>query len=116
MQKNKAQFCVEGDKQIAGVDYFKSHAPVASWSTVHMVMNLVIQVGWATVQVNFSNTFVHTTLKEEVYVELPEMLCAKQNLGKKDGVVLKLKNLRTGWFRCRSPGTTILKRGLTSLT
>jgi hypothetical protein len=34
MQKLKARFCVRGDKQIAGVDYFESYAPVASWSTV----------------------------------------------------------------------------------
>jgi hypothetical protein len=55
MRKNKARFCVRGDKQIAGVDYFESYAPVASWSTVRMVMNLAIQRGWATRQVDFSN-------------------------------------------------------------
>jgi hypothetical protein len=39
MHKNKARFCVCRDKQIVGVDYFESYALVASWSTVHMVMN-----------------------------------------------------------------------------
>jgi hypothetical protein len=28
MRKNKARFCVRGDRQIAGVDYFESYAPV----------------------------------------------------------------------------------------
>jgi hypothetical protein len=90
MRKLKARFCVRGDKQIAGVDYFESYAPVASWSTVRMVMNIAIQRGWATRQVDFSNAFVQATLKEEVYVELPEMFRDKQNDGSKDGVVLKL--------------------------
>jgi hypothetical protein len=43
MRKHKAPFCVRGDKQIVGIDYFESYAPVAFWSTIHMVMNIVIQ-------------------------------------------------------------------------
>jgi hypothetical protein len=62
MRKNKARFCVRGDKQIAGVNYFESYAPVASWSMVQMVMNLAVQQGWATPQVNFSNAFVQAEL------------------------------------------------------
>jgi hypothetical protein len=38
-----------------------------------MVMILAIQQGWGTHQVDFSNTFVQANLKEEVFVELPEM-------------------------------------------
>jgi hypothetical protein len=79
MQKNKARFCVRGDKQIAGVDFFESYAPVAAWLTVQMVMNLAIQRGWATRQVDFLNAFVQATLNEEVYVELPEMFRDDQN-------------------------------------
>jgi hypothetical protein len=48
MRKHKACFCARGDKQIAGVDYFESYAPVTSWSTIRMVMNLAMQQGWAT--------------------------------------------------------------------
>ncbi len=87
---------MRGDKQIAGVDYFESYLPVASWSTVQMVMNLAIQQGWATRQVDISNAFVQAKLKEELYVELPEMFCNEQNHGNKDGVVLKLNKLLYG--------------------
>jgi hypothetical protein len=81
---------VSGDKQITGVDYFESYAPVASWSTVHMVVNLAIQRGWATRQVDLSDAFVQAELKEEVYVQLPEMFQDNQNHGHKGGVVLRL--------------------------
>ena len=81
---------MRGDKQIAGVDYFESYAPVASWTTIRMVMNLAVQQGWATRQVDFSNAFIQAELTEEVFVELPEMFRDEQNHSNKDGVVLKL--------------------------
>ena len=45
IRKFKARFCARGDKQIADVDYFESYAPVVSWSTVRMLLNLLIQKG-----------------------------------------------------------------------
>jgi hypothetical protein len=115
MRKNKARFCVRGDKQIAGVDYFESYAPVASWSTVRMVMNLAIQRGWATRQVDFSNAFVQANLKEEVYVELPEMFRDDQNHGSKDGVVLKLNKSLYGLVQAPLSWYNHLQKGLNEL-
>jgi hypothetical protein len=115
MRKNKARFCVRGDKQIAGIDYFESYAPVASWSTIRMVMNLAIQRGWATRQVDFSNAFVHATLKEEVYVELPEMFCDENNQGNKDGICLKLNKSLYGLVQAPLSWYNHLQKGLNEL-
>jgi hypothetical protein len=98
MRKNKAQLCVHGYKQIAGMGYFKSYVPVTSWLTVRVVMNLAIQRGWVTCQVDFSNAFVQA-VKEEVYVELPEMFRDKQNHGSKDGILLKLNKSLYGFIQ-----------------
>jgi hypothetical protein len=38
IKKFKARFCVRGDKQIEGVDYFDTYAPVVSWSTIRMLL------------------------------------------------------------------------------
>jgi hypothetical protein len=115
MRKTKAQFCVRGDKQIAGVDFFESYSWVASWSTVRMVMNLAIQRGWATHQVNFSNAFLQTKLKEEVYVQLPEMFRDDQNHGHKDRVVLKLNKLLYGLVQAPLSWYNHLQKGLNVL-
>jgi hypothetical protein len=115
MRKLKARFCVRGDKQIAGVDYFESYAPVASWSTIRMVMNTAIQRGWATRQVDFSNAFVQATLKEEVYVDLPEMFCNEQDCGSKDGVVLKLNRSLYGLVQAPLSWYNHLQKGLQEL-
>jgi hypothetical protein len=89
MHKHKAWFCCRGDKQIEGVDFFDIYAPVVAWSTVRMLMNIAIQQGWASWQVDFSNTFVQATLEEEVYVKMPAMFANEHSNGK-DAVILKL--------------------------
>jgi hypothetical protein len=115
MRKHKARFCVRGDKQIAGVDYFESYAPVASWSTIRMVMNLAIQQGWATRHTDFSNAFVQATLAEEVYVELPEMFRDEHENGSKDGVVLKLHKSLYGLVQAPRTWYHHLQKGLHQL-
>jgi histone deacetylase 1/2 len=113
--KSKARFCMRGDKQIAGVDYFESYAPVASWTTILMVMNLAVQRGWATRQVDFSNAFVQAELTEEVHVDLPEMFRDEQNHGSKDGVVLKLNKLLYGLVQAPLSWYNHLQKGLQEL-
>ena len=89
IKKHKARFCVRGDKQIEGVDYVDSYAPVVSWSTVRIMLSLAIKQGWAPRQVDFSNAFVQATLDEEVYVSLPAMF--QDETGKESKLqVLKL--------------------------
>ena len=88
-RKTKARFCVRGDRQIEGVDYFDTYAPVVSWSTVRLLLCLSISNGWKTRQVDFSNAFVQAKLKEDVYISLPAMFKGPQGEGN-DKVVLKL--------------------------
>ena len=54
-------------------------------------MNLAMQRGWVTRHVDFSNAFVQANLKEEVYLEVPEMFFDEHGNGRKDDVVLKLQ-------------------------
>jgi hypothetical protein len=37
---NKARYCVHGDQQVAGVEYFESYAPVVAWSSVRIMFIL----------------------------------------------------------------------------
>jgi len=69
--KFKAQFCVHGNKQIEGVDYFEKYAPVVAWSRVCLMMTIALHLGMAMRQIDFSNAFVQATMKETVYVDLP---------------------------------------------
>ena len=86
--KFKARYCVRGDLQREGVDYFETYAPVVQWSTVRLLLTMVLSKGWQTKQVDYTNAFAQATLKEEVYIEPP------RGFGRKDkqDMVLKLIN------------------------
>lgn len=97
--KLKARFCVRGDRQVEGVDFFDTYAPVVNWQTVRLMLVLSAILGLATKQVDYTAAFVHAPIdrdpnwekltKEEkarsgVYVNMPRGFS-------KPGRVLKLK-------------------------
>jgi len=99
IRKLKARFCCRGDRQIEGVDYFETFAPVVNWTTVRLMLILSIVLGLATRQVDYTAAFVHAPIdkdpdwdnlsKEEqnrrgVYLEMPRGFT-------EPGKVLKLK-------------------------
>ena len=69
IRKYKARFCVRGDKQVYGVDFDETYAPVVQWSTVQMLFTLALSLGLKTCQVDYSNAFVHAD------VNLDSVLC-----------------------------------------
>jgi hypothetical protein len=71
VRKYKARYCVRGDKQIKGVDYHETYAPVVAWTTVRMMMVMAATLNLKTTQIDFSNAFVQADLQESVYIELP---------------------------------------------
>jgi Reverse transcriptase (RNA-dependent DNA polymerase) len=85
--KHKARFCVRGDQQEAGIDYFETYAPVTMWSTVRTMLVFSTICNLHTVQVDYTNAFAQAVLKEDVYIELPRGLLSSNS--DKD-IVLKL--------------------------
>ena len=86
IRKLKARFCVRGDRQVEGVDYFDTFAPVVNWTTVRLMLILSIVLGLSTKQVDYTAAFVHAPIdkdpdwdnlteeeqeKRGVYVDMP---------------------------------------------
>ena len=63
-------FCVHGDMQIEGVDFFETWAPVVQWTTVRTLMILAIQLELCTAQADITAAFVHAELNEgeDIYI------------------------------------------------
>ena len=99
IKKLKARFCVRGDKQLEGVDFFETFAPVVSWTTVRLMLILSLVLSLATRQVDYTAAFLHAPIDEDpdlesmsleerkrtgVFVEMPRGFA-------EPGKVLKLK-------------------------
>jgi hypothetical protein len=89
IKKLNARFCVRGDKQLEGVDFFKTIAPVVSWTTTCLLLTLLLVLGLATRQVDYTAAFLHATIDKDVNVEMPRSFA-------EPGKALKLKKLFCG--------------------
>jgi hypothetical protein len=72
VRKLKARFCVCGDKQVEGVDYFDNYAPVVTWKIVRILLILLSILGLTTTQVDYTAALVHADVGEDVYIKISE--------------------------------------------
>jgi hypothetical protein len=115
--KFKARYCVRGDLQREGVDYFETYAPVVQWSTVRMLLTIILSRNWTTKQVDYTNAFAQAKLKEEVYIEPPK------GFGRKDKKDMVLKLIQSLYGLKQAPKTFfeklrdgLVERGFTQST
>ena len=62
MRKLKARLCAGGHRQIEGVDYFETYAPVVNWNTVRLLVIMAAQLELATHLVDYTAAFVHAPI------------------------------------------------------
>ena len=95
VRKLKARFCVRGDTQTEGVDYFESFAPVVSWNTVRVLLVLTVVLGLKSTQVDYLAAFCQAPIDTEVYIDPPRGWERLNQMGLpitfKPGHVLRLK-------------------------
>ena len=65
VQKLKARFCARGDKQVEGIDYFDTFAPVINWTTVRLMLILTLILNLSTCQVDYTAAFVHSPIDRD---------------------------------------------------
>nr|GEW02675.1 ribonuclease H-like domain, reverse transcriptase, RNA-dependent DNA polymerase [Tanacetum cinerariifolium] len=70
--KHKARLVAKGYVQEHVIDYDEVFAPVARMETVRLILALSAYHGWEVHQLDVKSAFLHSELKEEVYVTQPE--------------------------------------------
>ena len=81
VKKFKARFCARGDRQLEGIDYFETWAPVVQWSTIRIVMIIAAKLSYCSAQCDITAAFIHAFLppEEHIYVEQPRGFSKKPN-------------------------------------
>ena len=83
----RSWFCVRGDQQEYGINYFETFAPVIQWSTIWLVLIFILTQDWVTRIIDYTNAFPQTKIDTYIYVKMPAMFGNKLKSDK----VLKLK-------------------------
>lgn len=78
----KARMVVLGCKQIFGLDYYDTFAPVVKFSTVRSLLAIVAAEDYECEQMDVVTAFLNGDLDEDIYMKIPEGLKDEANEGK----------------------------------
>nr|GEY98390.1 hypothetical protein [Tanacetum cinerariifolium] len=70
--RNKTRLVVRGYRQEEGIDFEESFAPVARMEAIRIFLAYAAHKGFTVYQMDVKTTFLHGSLKEDVYVCQPE--------------------------------------------
>jgi hypothetical protein len=85
----KARLNLDGSKQIKGIHYWETYAPVASWPTIRMILTMAIIKGWKTKQIDFVQAYTQAKIEtDNVYMKIPKGFEIRD--AKSDEYVLKI--------------------------
>jgi hypothetical protein len=70
--KWKARLNVDGGKQIHGIDYWDTYAPVASWLTIRLILIMALRHKWCIKQLDFVQAYPRAPAETELYIYIPK--------------------------------------------
>jgi hypothetical protein len=68
----KAHLVVNGYSQVEGVDYEETFSPMAKMASIRLLLALAIAYDLEVEQMDVKTTFLHSELKEEIFMKQPE--------------------------------------------
>jgi Reverse transcriptase (RNA-dependent DNA polymerase) len=70
--KWKARLNIDGGKQIFGLDYWETYAPVTSWAAIRTILILSIINQWQIRQIDFVQAYPQDPIQQEMFMEIPK--------------------------------------------
>ena len=72
LDKFKARVVAKGFRQLEGLDYEETYAPIVRFESVKALVALAAGIGWHLDQMDVATAFLYADLEEEIFVEIPE--------------------------------------------
>jgi Reverse transcriptase (RNA-dependent DNA polymerase) len=70
--KYKARLNIDGSRQLKEIDFEETFAPVASWSSIRLILLLASINNWCTYQLDFVQAFPQAPVENDLYIEVPK--------------------------------------------
>jgi len=94
----KARLVAQGFRQVEGLDFVETFAPVASLSSVRSVRAIAGTRGYAVNQMDVVTAFLGSKLDEEIYVHLPLGVLGGQRVAQLNRSLYGLKQSPRCWY------------------
>jgi hypothetical protein len=113
MKSHKARLNLHGGKQVYGMNYFETYAPVVTWFAIRLMIIFGIIFCWALRQVDFVMAYPQAPIKMDIYMELPQGIQTKHGNSKEH--ILKLEKNIYGQKQAGHVWNSFLMDKLTSI-
>lgn len=70
--KHKASLVVQGFTQVEGVDYTEAFSPIVKYTSIRILLSIVVQIDMHLEKMDIKTTFLHEHLKEKIYMRKPK--------------------------------------------
>jgi hypothetical protein len=92
VKSHKARLNLRSGKQVYGMNYFETYAPVVTWFAIRLIIIFGIIFGWALRQVDFVMAYPQAPIKMDIYMEIPHGIMTAHG-NSKDHVLKLEKNI-----------------------
>ena len=89
--KYKSRLNLHGGKQVYGMNYFGTYAPVVTWFAIRIIIDISIPFHLALCQIHFIRPYPQAPIDTDMYMELPKGIETSHG-NSKDRVLVLLSN------------------------
>ena len=71
IKRSKARLNVDGSRMTKVVHYDKVYAPVASWTSIRLLLTMIVLQNWTTKQIDYVQVCPQEPAEKDLYLKIP---------------------------------------------